>query len=51
MLTPKHRALFAAAYGSPILRVAGDDTEVRPAPADADEPETKRPAEEPRRSA
>ena len=51
MLTPKHRALFAAAYCSPILRAAGDDTEVQPAPPDPEEPQAKAAAEEPRRSA
>jgi hypothetical protein len=52
MLTPKHRALFAAAYCSPILRVASDDTEVHqatPAPAEP-APATKN-DEEPRLTA
>ena len=32
MLTPKHRALFAAAYSSQLLRSAGEDVEPRQAP-------------------
>jgi hypothetical protein len=38
MLTPKHRALFTAAYATPLLRVAGDEPEPPPAgsePAEA----------------
>lgn len=34
MLTPKHRALFAAAYSTPLLRVAGDDPQPPPAVAE-----------------
>jgi hypothetical protein len=33
MLTPKHRALFAAAYGGAILRTAGDEPQPPPAGA------------------
>ena len=42
MLTPKHRALFAAAYASQLLRVAPEDPEPAPAePVSGDAPATK----------
>ena len=52
MLTPKHRALFAAAYSAPLLRPADDHKEpppeagkdqqepAPPAPDDASKPES-----------
>lgn len=41
MLTPKHRALFLAAYSEPLLRVAGE-TDALPAPGGAREEEDRR---------
>jgi len=46
MLTPKHRALFAAAYGGAILRTAEEEPEPEPEPPPAgavpgDRPATK----------
>jgi len=39
MLTPKHRALFAAAYGGAILRTAEEEPEPPPAgPVPGDTP-------------
>lgn len=47
MLTPKHRALFAAAYSAPLLRTSGEETEPGPAPTSQSEPGGE-PAGEPR---
>ncbi len=40
MLTPKHRALFAAAYAAPLLRVADDE----PPPPAAEPPSEPTPS-------
>ena len=42
MLTPKHRALFAAAYSSQLLRSTNDDNELPPASALPPEPPVTR---------
>ena len=45
MLTPKHRALFAAAYATQLLKSASDDNELAPAAAPSGEPSGTKPDE------